>query len=87
MQLSPLLYLLAALSLLKQRAIVILDEALIPAVKTSGCSLAGRDMSRLPLISKMLKNEQEMRQLLDCLSIGKSEQDAFFSESGLDSMI
>ena len=75
---SPLLFLVVSLSVLTQKAVVILDDALMPLVRTSGCSLAGRDVARIPSLLKLLKQHERIQRLMRLAGVEKKEQQAFF---------
>lgn len=83
---SPLFFLLLGVSLIKLQAIVVLDEPLIPLVVTSGCSLAGRDVARIPMLVKLLQDPERVKRLMNMVGIEKDEQDKVIKYSTLNDL-
>lgn len=77
-EMSPLLFLVVSLSVLTQKAVVILDDALMPLVRTSGCSLAGRDFTKIPALLKLLKQPEQILRMMQLAGLEQNEQRAFF---------
>ena len=83
---SPLLFLLVGLSIIKQKAIVILDEPLIPLVTSSGCSLAGRDITKIPDLVRLLQEEERLKQLMKLANIDQDVQDQVIEYARLNDL-
>ena len=86
--LSPLSFMVIALGIISQKAVLLMGETLIQTLVSSGCSLAGRDVNKVKSILRFLQNPDELKNILKMSGIGNKEGSsvlAFAREHELDS--
>ena len=77
-QLDPLVFLLGALSIVQQKAVIIIEEALVPVIPSSGCPLRARSPERMLRTLNMLSDRERMTPLLNTTSSTDEQMEAVF---------
>ena len=74
-ELNELVFLLAAITVFEQKAVIIVEHALIPVIEASGCPLRARNPSDLLKIVNWINDEKKVGELLSIASVDPEQEE------------
>lgn len=75
-ELDPIGFILYALAVLQQTAVVIVERAIMPLVPATGCSIASRSPAQLMDLVKILEDEEKFARYKETGSFNEQQQEA-----------